>query len=63
VPVPTLYKHYTQAALPGGVSVAAFSIDRQFGECVDGFVLADLDQLTPRKRRRYLSRSAAGSAA
>jgi hypothetical protein len=36
------------------VNFAAFNIDREFGDCVDSFVLADLDQLKPRKRKRYL---------
>jgi putative hemolysin len=52
--VPTLYKHYSQATWPEGVNFAAFNIDREFGDCVDSFVLADLDQLKPRKRKRYL---------
>lgn len=52
--VPTLYKHYTQAAHPEGVHFPAFNVDPAFGNCVDGFVLVDLEQLTEKKRRRYL---------
>jgi putative hemolysin len=55
LPVPTLYKHYSQATEPQGVTFTAFNIDRDFGDCIDGFVLADLEQLTPRKRKRYLA--------
>jgi putative hemolysin len=55
LPVPTLYKHYSQATQPQGVTFTAFNVDRDFGDCVDGFVLADLEQLTPRKRKRYLT--------
>ena len=55
LPVPTLYKHYSQSVRPGGVSFSAFNVDTAFGDCVDSFVLADLEQLTPRKRQRYLS--------
>lgn len=54
LPVPVLYKHYAQATEPAGVTFAAFNVDHDFGDCVDGFVLADLEQLTPRKRKRYL---------
>ncbi len=54
MPVPTLYKHYAQAMEPGGVSFTAFNIDRSFGDCVDSLVLADLAQLKPKKRKRYL---------
>ncbi|MEQ8802808.1 MAG: GNAT family N-acyltransferase, partial [Haliea sp.] len=52
--VPTLFKHYAQVAQPAGVAITAFNVDREFGSCVDGFVLVDLEQLKPRKRRRYL---------
>ena len=55
LPVPTLYKHYSQASQPQGVTFTAFNVDRDFGDCVDGFVLADLERLTPRKRKRYLA--------
>ncbi len=54
LPVPTLYKHYSQATEADGVVFTAFNIDPEFGDCVDGFVLADLDRLKPRKRKRYL---------
>ena len=54
LPVPTLYKHYSQATEADGVEFTAFNIDPEFGDCVDGFVLADLDKLKPRKRKRYL---------
>lgn len=52
--VPTLFKHYAQVAEPAGVAITAFNVDREFGNCVDGFVLVDLEQLKPRKRKRYL---------
>ncbi len=55
LPLPTLYKHYSQATSPDGVSFTAFNVDRDFGDCVDSFVIADLQKLTPRKRQRYLA--------
>ena len=55
LPLPTLYKHYSQATSPDGVAFTAFNIDRDFGDCVDSFVIADLHKLTPRKRQRYLA--------
>jgi len=54
LPVPTLYKHYSQVTEKDGVTFCAFNIDSSFGDCVDGFVIADLDKLKPRKRERYL---------
>jgi putative hemolysin len=54
LPLPTLYKHYSQATSPDGVAFTAFNVDASFGDCVDSFVIADLHKLTPRKRQRYL---------
>lgn len=59
LPVPVLYKHYAQVAEPEGVVFTAFNVDPDFGDCVDGFVLVDLDRLKPRKRQRYLGESIA----
>ena len=61
LPIPTLYKHYSQATEADGVIFTAFNIDPKFGDCVDGFVLADLNKLKPRKRKRYLGEDTARS--
>jgi putative hemolysin len=53
--LPTLYKHYSQATSADGVAFTAFNVDHHFGDCVDSFVIADLEKLTPRKRQRYLA--------
>lgn len=55
LPLPILYKHYSQATTPDGVAFTAFNVDTDFGNCVDSFVIADLSKLTPRKRQRYLA--------
>ena len=52
--VPTLYKQYSELCRPGGVRFLDFGIDPDFGGCVDGLVLVDLERLEPRKRARYL---------
>lgn len=57
LPVPILYKHYSQVTEQDGVTFCAFNVDEDFGDCVDGFVIADLDKLKPRKRERYLGRT------
>ncbi len=62
LPVPVLYKHYSQTTSPEGVTFTAFNIDPDFGDCVDGFVFVDLNCLTPRKRKRYLGDSGAVTA-
>ena len=52
--VPTLYKQYTELCEPGGARFLAFGTDPDFANAVDGLILVDLDQVTPKKRARYL---------
>tara|TARA_R110002110_G_scaffold406421_1_gene626301 strand:+ start:107133 stop:108884 length:1752 start_codon:yes stop_codon:yes gene_type:complete len=52
--VPTLFKHYAQATDPGGVQFCAFNVDAAFGQCVDALIIADLQQLQQRKRKRWM---------
>lgn len=54
LPVPTMFKHYAQAMMPGGVSFTALNLDPEFAHCVDSLVFADLEQLKPKKKKRYL---------
>ena len=52
--VPTLYKQYSELCELGGVQFAAFNIDPDFNDCIDGLVRIDLQQLKPAKRQRYI---------
>jgi len=54
VTVPTLYKQYADICEPGGVRFIDFNIDANFGYCIDGLVMIDLQQLKANKRKRYL---------
>jgi putative hemolysin len=54
VTVPTLYKQYAEVAEKGGVRFIDFNVDPDFGYCIDGLVMVDLQQLKPKKRARYL---------
>jgi len=54
VNVPTLYKQYTEICEPGGVAFLDFNIDPDFADCIDGLVVADLNTLVPKKRKRYM---------
>ena len=56
VKIPTLYKQYADLCLPGGTRFCGFNIDENFGHCVDGLVVVDLDQVKPKKRTRYIER-------
>ncbi len=54
VTVPTLYKQYADICERGGVRFIDFNIDANFGYCIDGLVMIDLQQLKANKRKRYL---------
>lgn len=52
--IPTLYKQYAELCEPGGVVFYDFSIDHDFRDCVDGFILVDIMKMKQSKKRRYL---------
>ncbi len=52
--VPTLYKQYTEVTEEGGSLFMDFGIDREFNDCIDGFIVVDLHKLKPTKRKRYI---------
>lgn len=52
--VPPLYKQYSELCEPGGVQFAAYNIDPDFADCVDGLVMVDLHKMKPARRKRYL---------
>jgi hypothetical protein len=54
VKVPTLYKQYTEICEPGGVAFDAFSVDPNFGYCIDGLVRVDLTMVKQKKLQRYM---------
>ncbi|MDH5464071.1 MAG: lysophospholipid acyltransferase family protein [Thiovulaceae bacterium] len=54
VTIPTLFKQYGDLCLEGGVSFSDFGIDEAFGECVDGYIMVDINKMKPKKRARYI---------
>lgn len=52
--VPVLLKQYTEAVTEGGAAFLDFSVDPDFGHCIDGLILIDLARLRPAHRARYL---------
>lgn len=54
VTVPTLYKQYADICEQGGSRFIDFNVDADFGHCIDGLVMVDLDKLKAGKRKRYL---------
>jgi putative hemolysin len=55
VSIPTLYKQYADLCDTGGVRFIDFSIDADFGHCIDGLVMVDLRALKVSKHKRYLA--------
>jgi 1-acyl-sn-glycerol-3-phosphate acyltransferase len=53
--VPTLFKQYTELCEDGGVKFLDFGIDPDFGDCMDGLILVDVDKIKPSKRDRYIN--------
>lgn len=53
--IPVLFKQYADLCLPGGVQFLGFNIDSNFGNCIDAFILVDLNYLKENKKRRYLN--------
>jgi len=53
--VPTLFKQYGELCEEGGVQFLDFGYDKDFNNCIDGFIVADLNLLKESKRKRYFS--------
>jgi CobQ-like glutamine amidotransferase family enzyme len=42
-------------AKDGGVAFLGFNVDPDFNDCIDGLVVVDMQTLTEKKRKRYLT--------
>ena len=52
--IPTLYKQYTELTGAGGTRFLAFNIDQDFADCIDGFMVVDVNKIKSSKRKRYI---------
>lgn len=52
--VPTLYKQYCELCDEGGTEFVCFNIDADFNDCIDGFMLVNVDKIKKTKRDRYI---------
>lgn len=55
VKVPTLFKQYAELCDDKGCRFIDFSIDPEFGDCIDSLILVELDKIKPKKKQRYLT--------
>ena len=56
VSVPTLYKQYSDITQEGGVKFLGFNVDKEFSDCIDGFILVDVNKIKDITRKRYINR-------
>ena len=52
--IPTLYKQYSDLCEEDGVEFMDFGVDKDFDNCVDGFLVVDINKLKAQKRKRYI---------
>ncbi len=52
--VPTLYKQYTELCEKDGVFFTGFNIDENFNNCIDGFIVVEIEKIKQKKRQRYI---------
>ena len=52
--LPVLFKQYASLFDEGGFQAIVFSVDPDFGDCLDGLCMADLHKLKAAKRKRYV---------
>ncbi|PPK60472.1 acyltransferase-like protein [Malaciobacter marinus] len=55
VTIPTLFKQYSEVCEDGGVKFLGFNVDPDFSNCVDGFILVEINKLKEAQRKRYIS--------
>ena len=51
--VPTMYKQYADLCEDGGIEFCAYNIDKDFSDCVDSFILVNVDKIKPKQKERY----------
>jgi hypothetical protein len=54
VPVPTLYKQYTEMYEEDGVQFLTFTVNTAFDNAIDGLIIADTEKVKESKKQRYL---------
>lgn len=55
--LPVLYKQYAALYEEGGYQLLAFSVDSDFGNCLDGLFMGDLTLMKASKKQRYFSKT------
>lgn len=53
--VPTLYKQYADLCEEGGIRFCAYNIDPDFSNCIDSFIIVELEKMKESHKKRYIS--------
>ncbi len=53
--LPVLYKQYAALYEEGGYQLLAFTVDSDFGHCLDGLFMGDLTKMKASKKQRYFT--------
>jgi len=52
--IPTLYKQYSDLCEHGGVKFHGFNVDPNFSNCIDGFIMVEVNKIKESKKERYI---------
>jgi len=51
--IPTLYKQYADLCQENGVLFCAYNIDKDFSDCVDSFIIVEVEKINDKQKTRY----------
>ena len=54
VTIPPLYKQYSELTIDDGVRFLDFSVDKDFNDCIDGFILVEIKKIKEHIKMRYI---------
>ncbi|MEW6003933.1 MAG: lysophospholipid acyltransferase family protein [Stygiobacter sp.] len=52
--IPILFKHYVELCEEGGANFLSFNVDPDFENCIDGFLVIEIDKIKEEKKRKYI---------
>ena len=55
VSIPTLYKQYSELSQENGVKFLGFNVDDNFSDCIDGFILVEVEKIKDSAKQRYIN--------
>jgi len=53
--VPVLYKQYADLCDEGGIKFCAYNIDPDFSNCIDSFIVVEIEKIKASQKKRYIN--------